>query len=81
MIIDRRMVGCHRVLGPALLTIGIGLSGGCGSIPGTLDSASTSGIGPKEGTAAFEKQVQDDRFPTAAQALAESSLTAQGGMP
>ena len=77
MIINRRMVRCHHVFGPAMLTVAIGLSGGCGS----LDSASTSGIDPKEGTAAFEKQVQNDRFPTAAQALAESSMTAQGGMP
>ena len=81
MIADRQTARRHHMLGPVLLAVGVCLLGGCSSMPGSfgLSQTALSSTGPKEGTEAFKKQVHKDRFPTAAQALAESSLTVVGG--
>ncbi len=81
MITRRRSFRPYRVLGSVLLAVGMSPFGGCGSMPGAFDSDQSplSASGPREGTAAFEEQVQRDRFPSAGQALAEGSLMVTGG--
>lgn len=66
MISDRQISCLGRLLGPIVLAVGICVLGGCSSIPG---------LGPETESAAFKKQVQDDRFPTAAQAMAGNLRT------
>ncbi len=81
MIIRRRSFCPCGLLGSVLLAVGVSLLGGCSSLPGAYDSdySQLSESGPKEGTAAFEKQVQGDRFPSAAKALSQGSFTVTGG--
>ena len=87
MIIDRQTIRLRRMLGPVAVAAGCCLFAGCGTTsgpgPGSFDLARTplSKLGSSADGEAFRKRVQNDRFPTAAQALAESSLTATSGPP